>query len=147
LGRTRKVYSIKIVPGANLLKLPTGFLTSASSRKDTHSMQIKIKLASAMRRLDQLKNKNDHGNDFDQGEGQELIIESDDYLAKKFVWTIAIGGAAVFFIGLPLLLSILQIVMPVVIMNVLWMMAKIGMTLVLLVFGYAVYMTLVKSDN
>lgn len=110
-------------------------------------MQIKTKLASAMRRLDQLKNIKDHGNDFDPGEGQELIVESDDYLAKKFVWTIAIGGAAVFFIGLPLLLSILQIFMPVVIMNVFWLMAKIGMTLVLLVFGYAVYMTLVKSDN
>lgn len=110
-------------------------------------MQIKTKLASAMRHLDRLRDRKNHGNDFDQDEGQELIVESDDYLAKKLLWTLAIGGAAVFFIGLPLLLSILQIFVHGMIMNVLWLMAKIGMTLVLLVFGYAVYMTLVKSDN
>ena len=110
-------------------------------------MQIKTRLASAMRRLDQLKNQNKRSADFDLGQSEEKIFETDDYLAKKLLWTVAIGGAAVFFIGLPLLLMVLQIFVPMVIMQILWLIAKIGMTLVLVVFGYAVYMTLVKSDN
>lgn len=145
MGRTRRVYSNEIVPGPSLLETAPVLLDKPPREKTI--MQIKTRLASAMRRLDQLKNQNKRSADFDLGQSEEKIFETDDYLAKKLLWTVAIGGAAVFFIGLPLLLMVLQIFVPMVIMQILWLIAKIGMTLVLVVFGYAVYMTLVKSDN
>ena len=145
MGRTLRVYSNEIVPGPSLLETAPALLDKPPREKTI--MQIKTRLASAMRRLDQLKNQNKRSADFDLGQSEEKIFETDDYLAKKLLWTVAIGGSAVFFIGLPLLLMVLQIIMPMVIMQILWLIAKIGMTLVLVVFGYAVYMTLVKSDN
>lgn len=72
----------------------------------------------------------------------ELAETSDDYLVKRALWTgLVIAGPAA-FVGLPLLLSAISIVVPPFYMDILWILAKSAMALVLAVFALCAYSTI-----
>ena len=75
----------------------------------------------------------------------ELAETPDDFLLKKWVWTVCLLGGPAIFVGVPLLLCVLGIFTPAPIMDFFWFFTKIGMALVLLLFCLAVFFTLRSS--
>ncbi|MFA7340652.1 MAG: hypothetical protein WC028_27960 [Candidatus Obscuribacterales bacterium] len=72
----------------------------------------------------------------------ELAETPDDFLLKKWVWTVCLLGGPATFVVLPLLLCVLGIFTPAPIMDFFWFLTKLVMAAVLLVFSLAVYFTL-----
>lgn len=77
---------------------------------------------------------------------EELAETSDDFLLKKYIWTICLLGGPAVFVAMPLLLCVLGIFTPAPIMEFFWFFTKVGMAIVLLVFCLAVFFTLRVRD-
>ena len=75
----------------------------------------------------------------------EIGQASDDFLAKRALWTGVIIAGPLAFIALPLLISLLSIFVPPQAVEILWILAKGVMALVLVVFAICAYLT-VKSQ-
>ncbi|MFA6211987.1 MAG: hypothetical protein WCT03_24495 [Candidatus Obscuribacterales bacterium] len=77
---------------------------------------------------------------------EELAETSDDFLLKKYIWTICLLGGPAAFVAMPLLLCVLGIFTPAPVMEFFWFFTKVGMAIVLLVFCLAVFFTLRVRD-
>jgi hypothetical protein len=77
---------------------------------------------------------------------REIGELSDDETLRKWLWTVAVIGAPTCFLGVPVLLCLLGIVIPNL-MTVLWFVAKVLMGLVLVVFAIAAYLTWRKDSK
>lgn len=98
--------------------------------------QYRTKLMLLIRRQEALKLQGD------VAKLSELAETPDDFLLKKWVWTVCLLGGPATFVVVPLLLCVLGIFTPAPIMDFFWFFTKIGMALVLLVFCLAVFFTL-----
>ncbi|MDP3507721.1 MAG: hypothetical protein Q8T09_06995 [Candidatus Melainabacteria bacterium] len=98
--------------------------------------QYRMKLMLLIRRQEALKLQGD------KAKLSELAEIPDDFLLKKWVWTVCLLGGPATFVVLPLLLSVLGIFTPVPIMDFFWFFTKLTMAAVLLLFCLAVYFTL-----
>jgi len=83
----------------------------------------------------------------DQEALDELAQTPDEFLIKKWLWTMCFIGGPGIFVGAPLLLCVLGIFTPAPIMDVLWVVTKILMALVLLTFSLMVFITLKTTRN
>ena len=72
----------------------------------------------------------------------ELAETSDDYLVKRALWTSLVIAGPGAFVGLPLILSAISIVVPPFYMDILWILAKCAMAFVLVVFALCAYATI-----
>lgn len=70
---------------------------------------------------------------------------SDDDLLRKWAWLGSIVGGIVFFVALPFALMILDRLIPLIILELIHFLLKMGMGLVIILFGFAVYFTVRKS--
>lgn len=77
---------------------------------------------------------------------EELAQTSDDFLLKKYIWTICLLGGPAVFVAMPLLLSVLGIFTPAPVMDFFWFFTKVVMAIVLVVFCLAVFFTLRVRD-
>ncbi|CAN5604666.1 hypothetical protein BH11CYA1_BH11CYA1_42070 [soil metagenome] len=83
-----------------------------------------------------------------QGDPEKLSDLSeipDEFLLKKWIWTVCLLGGPGSFIVAPLVLCVLGIFTPAPIMEILWILTKAGMALVLVMFCLAVFYTLRSS--
>jgi hypothetical protein len=71
----------------------------------------------------------------------EIESATDDYLLKRWLWTFAIVGGPITFIGIPVLISGLGSVLPHTIMNHLWTLSKGAMAIIFVMFLVAVFTT------
>ena len=71
-----------------------------------------------------------------------LDHQSDIELVTRWAWTSAIVGALISFVGIPLVLNIFDHIVPLIIYQFLWLLLKLSMLFVLLMFGAAVWLTL-----
>lgn len=76
-----------------------------------------------------------------------LAESADDFLIKKWMWTVCIIAGPTAFIAVPLLLCAAGILLPAPVMSVLWFLAKGFMALVLVLFAIVVFMTLRTTNN
>jgi hypothetical protein len=74
----------------------------------------------------------------------ELENTADEFLLKRLLWTGSIVAGPLVFIALPVVLSLLSVFLPSLIMNVLWVLAKMAMGLVLVSF---VLMSIITSGS
>lgn len=101
--------------------------------------QYKSQLLGFIRRQEALKLKGD------VEKLSELAETPDDFLLKKWVWTVCLLAGPGAFVVMPLLLCVLGIFTPTPVMDVFWFITKLGMALVLVMFSLAVFFTLRSS--
>jgi hypothetical protein len=78
---------------------------------------------------------------------QILAESADDFLIKKWMWTICVIAGPTAFIAIPLLLCCAGILLPPSFMAILWFLAKGLMALVLILFAAVVVITLQSPSN
>jgi len=77
----------------------------------------------------------------------QLKYVSDDDLLRKWLWLGSIVGGIVFFLAGPFLGGLLARMLPFFIMPILWTVIKMGMGMVVITLGLAIYFTLRKSAS
>ena len=78
---------------------------------------------------------------------REAMEISDKLLIRKWLWIVSIVGGPACFIGLPFLLAALQLFMPRIIMQGLWILAKGAMGIVFITFITAIIITTRKNEE
>lgn len=78
---------------------------------------------------------------------EQLESTTDEYLLKKWTWVSAISGAGFSFFVCPFLLSLITPLLPQLLSELLWAVAKVCMGMCLLMFCAAIYCTIVKSSD
>jgi hypothetical protein len=78
---------------------------------------------------------------------REIATVSDEFILKKWLWRATIVGAPVFFIAIPIFLWVLGFIFTPFIMEIFWFFAQFGMFLVCIVFGCAMYLTVISKKN
>jgi hypothetical protein len=71
----------------------------------------------------------------------ELELITDGDLLRKYSWRMAIIGTAVSFFAAPLVMVVLQLVLPAVLVHILWFMVKVAMAVAIGLLGLAAYYT------
>lgn len=78
---------------------------------------------------------------------EQLDSTTDEYLLKKWSWTSAVAGAIFSFFLCPLVLGVLTAILPKLMSEFLWALAKVCMGMSLLMFCAAIYFTIVRSSD
>ena len=78
---------------------------------------------------------------------EQLDATTDEYLLRKWSWISAISGAAASFLLAPFLLGLITPLLPTILSELLWAVAKVCMGLALLMFCAAIYFTIGKSSE
>lgn len=78
---------------------------------------------------------------------ETLDRTTDQTLLRKWCWIFTIVGIIFSFGALPLLVGIVQIFSPPIVRSFLWICIKICMGACLLMFGTAIYFTILKSED
>jgi hypothetical protein len=76
---------------------------------------------------------------------KEIGQQSDEATLRKWFWKATIVGAPVCFIGVPLLLSMLGLLLSGFVMQFLWFVTKLAMAVVIALYALAAYLTF-RSD-
>ena len=82
----------------------------------------------------------------DEARLREIGVVSDEELLKKWLWRAVIVGAPACFIVIPIALFILGIVFTPFIMEIFWWFDQLGMFIVIVIFGLAMYLTMSKKN-
>ncbi|HEY9778402.1 MAG TPA: hypothetical protein V6C81_31865 [Planktothrix sp.] len=83
----------------------------------------------------------------DEAKLKEIQDMGDPELLRKWMWLTAIVGGPISFIAVPFILSLFSTFLPVVVMAILWNIAKLAMGMVFIVFLLAVYFTTSVKSN
>lgn len=70
-----------------------------------------------------------------------LDHQSDIQLVTRWAWTAAIVGFLVSFVGIPIFLNIVQNLVPLIIFQFFWLVLKVSMFCVVLMFIAAAWLT------
>ena len=78
---------------------------------------------------------------------EDLENTSDIALVRKWAWISAICGALFSFLAMPLLLGLVQSLLPFMLTQFLWAFVKVSMGMSLLMFAAAIYFTIGMSSE
>lgn len=78
---------------------------------------------------------------------EDLENTSDTALLRKWAWISSICGALFSFFGMPLLLGLLQSLLPFYVGQFLWAFVKVSMGMSLLMFAASIYFTIGMSSE
>ena len=71
---------------------------------------------------------------------------SDDDLMRKWLWMGSIVGGLAFFIVLPFVFGLINRFIPLIILDFIFWLLKLGMGMVVIIFAFAIYFTVRKSS-
>jgi hypothetical protein len=78
---------------------------------------------------------------------QHIESLTDADLVRKWMWILSIVGGPICFIIVPFVLSLLSALIPHVLMNVLWNLARLAMAVIFAIFILAVYSTVSQRHH
>jgi hypothetical protein len=94
--------------------------------------------------LRSLEIKNAGGN---AQELQKIAETSDDDTIRKWLWTATVYGVPTIFIAAPIALLVMSIVFTAWIMELFWLVEKIAMFAMLIIFGSAIFFTFISPKS
>lgn len=77
----------------------------------------------------------------------EIADYNDDEVLRRGLWMTSIVGGPVIYLVCPFILSIVQTFLWAPVTAFLWMLLKVGMGLIFVIFGLAVYFTFLHTDR